>query len=103
MVIQKPGRGRPSRQFIVDQADLGMCDPARTGGLPAPVENQQIGRDIGREIGAARVLATTFRLDRTVGADRVATVLLDRLVDLLVAPFQVLTPGPGWLPPTLRS
>ena len=102
MVIKKPGRGRPSRQFIVDQADLGMC-VARTGGLPAPVENQQIWRDIGREIGAARVLATTLRLDRTVGVDRVATVLLDRLVDLLVAPFQVLTPGAGWLPPTLQS
>jgi hypothetical protein len=103
MVIQKPGRGRPSRQFIVDQADLGMCDLARTGGLPAPVENQQIWRDIGREIGAGCVLATTFRLDRTFGVDRVATVLLDRLVDLLVAPFQVLTPGAGWLPPTLQS
>ena len=80
-----------------------MCDLARTGGLVAPVENQQIWRDIGHEIGAARVLATTFRLDRTFGVDRVATMLLDRLVDLLVAPFQVLTPGAGWLPPTLRS
>jgi hypothetical protein len=103
MVIQKPGRGRPSRQFIVDQGDLGMCDLARTGGLAAPVENQQIWRDIGREIGAGGVLATTFRLDRTFGVDRVATMLLDRLVDLLVAPFQVLTPGAGWLPPTLQS
>lgn len=46
MVIQKPGRGRPSRQFILDQVDLGMRDLARTGGLPAPVENQQIWRDI---------------------------------------------------------
>src|ERR1700690_1584681 len=46
MVIQKPGRGRPSRQFILDQVDLGMGTPPRTGGLPAPVENQQIWRDI---------------------------------------------------------
>ena len=46
MVIQKPGRGRPSRQFILDQVDLGMQDLSRTGGLPAPVENQEIWRDI---------------------------------------------------------
>ena len=46
MVIQKSGRGRPSRQFILDQVDLGMSDLARTGGLPAPGENQQIWRDI---------------------------------------------------------
>ncbi len=49
MVIQKPGRGRPSRQFILDQVDLGMRDLARTGGLPAPVENQAIWRDIWYE------------------------------------------------------
>jgi hypothetical protein len=51
---------------------------------------------VGREIGAGRVLATTFRLERTFGVDLVATVLLDRFVDLLAAPFDVLPPGTGW-------
>ena len=49
------------------------------------------------------VVTLVSDLDRTFGVDRVATMLLDRLVDLLVAPFQVLTPGAGWLPPTLQS
>src|SRR3990170_2974194 len=49
MVIQKPGRGRPSRRFILEQVDLGMRDLARTGGLPTPVENAAIWRDIWYE------------------------------------------------------
>jgi len=39
-------RGRPSRQFILDQVDIGMSDLARVGGLPSPDENQAIWRDI---------------------------------------------------------
>lgn len=49
MVIQKPGRGRPSRRFILEQVDLGMRDLARTGGLPSPVESAAIWRDIWYE------------------------------------------------------
>ena len=46
MVIQKAGRGRPSRRFILEQVDLGMQDLARIGGLPSPVESVAIWRDI---------------------------------------------------------
>jgi fido (protein-threonine AMPylation protein) len=46
VVINKVGRGRPSRQFILDQVDMGMSDLARTGGLPSPEKNLQIWRDI---------------------------------------------------------
>src|SRR3989337_1335010 len=49
MVITKQGRGRPSRRFILEQVDLGMRDLARTGGLPTPVENAAIWRDIWYE------------------------------------------------------
>jgi len=49
MVIQKAGRGRPSRRFILEQVDLGMRDLARTGGLPSPVESAAIWRDIWYE------------------------------------------------------
>ncbi len=49
MVITKPGRGRPSRRYILAQVDLGMEDLARTGGLPSAVENDQIWRDIWYE------------------------------------------------------
>jgi hypothetical protein len=69
MVIQKPGRDRPSRQFIVDHDDLGMCDLARTGGLAAPVEDQQIWRDIGREIGAG-----AFSRRRSVSTGRSGSI-----------------------------
>jgi len=51
---------------------------------------------VGREIGAGRVLATTFRLDRAFGVDLVATVLLDRFVDLLATPFHLPPQGSGW-------
>lgn len=49
MVITKPGRGRPSRQYVLEQVDLGMADLARTGGLPTADENDQIWRDIWYE------------------------------------------------------
>jgi len=49
MVIQKAGRGRPSRRFVMEQVDLGMRDLARTGGLPSPVESAAIWRDIWYE------------------------------------------------------
>ena len=46
MAITKQGRGRPSRDYILGQVDIGMGDLARAGGLPSPVENDQIWRDI---------------------------------------------------------
>lgn len=46
MVITQTGRGRPSRIFVLGQVDIGISDLARTGGLPSPVENEQIWRDI---------------------------------------------------------
>jgi Fic family protein len=49
MVITKPGRGRPSRRYVLEQVDLGMEDLARTGGLPSADENDQIWRDIWYE------------------------------------------------------
>jgi Fic family protein len=46
MAITKPGRGRPSRLYILGQVDVGLTDLARAGGLPSPDENEQIWRDI---------------------------------------------------------
>ncbi|HTS14856.1 MAG TPA: Fic family protein [Candidatus Sulfotelmatobacter sp.] len=46
MVIQKAGRGRPSRRLILEQVDLAMADLARAGGLPSPVESEAIWREI---------------------------------------------------------
>jgi fido (protein-threonine AMPylation protein) len=46
VVITKPGRGRPSRSYILAQVDVGMADLARAGGLPSADENSQIWRDI---------------------------------------------------------
>lgn len=46
MSISKPTRGRPSRRFILEQVDLGMDDLKRAGGLPSPLENAEIWRDI---------------------------------------------------------
>jgi hypothetical protein len=46
MVITKPGRGRPSRKFILEQVDLAMDDLKRAGGLPTPDENDEIWRGI---------------------------------------------------------
>ena len=46
MAITKPGRGRPSRRFILEQVDLTMDDLKRTGGLPSPAENEEIWRNI---------------------------------------------------------
>ena len=51
---------------------------------------------IGREVAAGRVLVTTFRFADTFGVDPVATVLLDRLVELTGAPFPTCKRGPGW-------
>lgn len=41
-----PRRGRPSRQVILQLVDLGMGDLARAGGLPTPILNADIWRDI---------------------------------------------------------
>jgi hypothetical protein len=49
MVITKQGRGRPSRDYILGQVDIGMGDLARAGGLPSSDENEQIWRDISFE------------------------------------------------------
>lgn len=49
MVINKPGRGRPSRAFILEQVDIELRDLAKTGGLPSPTESQEIWRDIWHE------------------------------------------------------
>jgi len=46
MVITKQGRGRPSRDYVIGQVDVGMGDLARAGGLPSSLENEQIWRDI---------------------------------------------------------
>lgn len=46
MTVTKVGRGRPSRQLILDSVDIGMSDLARAGGLPSADENEQIWRDI---------------------------------------------------------
>lgn len=46
MTITKPGRGRPSRKFILEQVDLAIEDLQRTGGLPSPAENEEIWRNI---------------------------------------------------------
>jgi fido (protein-threonine AMPylation protein) len=46
VTITKPGRGRPSREYILAQVDVGMGDLARAGGLPSADENEQIWRDI---------------------------------------------------------
>ena len=46
MVITKQGRGRPSRDYVLGQVDIGMGDLARAGGLPSADENEQIWRDI---------------------------------------------------------
>jgi hypothetical protein len=51
---------------------------------------------IGREVAAGRVLVTTFRFADTFGVDPVATVLLDRLVELTGSPFPTCRRGPGW-------
>ncbi|MBX3030771.1 MAG: Fic family protein [Chloroflexi bacterium] len=49
MVILQTHRGRPSRQQILEQVDLGVSDLARAGGLPVPAENEAIWRDIWYE------------------------------------------------------
>lgn len=78
MVITKPGRGRPSRQFILEQVDLGMTDLTRTGGLPSPVEGDAIWRDIWYEEAhnstaiegntlALKEVKTLLEQDRPVG------------------------------------
>jgi hypothetical protein len=46
VTITKPGRGRPSRAYVLAQVDVGMGDLARAGGLPTADENDQIWRDI---------------------------------------------------------
>jgi len=46
VVITKQGRGRPSRNYVLAQVDVGMSDLARAGGLPSADENEQIWRDI---------------------------------------------------------
>lgn len=46
MVIEKQGRGRPSRAYVLRQVDLAMGDLARAGGLPTPEEGREIWRGI---------------------------------------------------------
>jgi len=46
MAITKQGRGRPSRDYVLGQVDIGMGDLVRAGGLPSSDENEQIWRDI---------------------------------------------------------
>jgi len=46
MSITKPGRGRPSRRFVLEQVDLDMDDLRRAGGLPSPAENDEIWHNI---------------------------------------------------------
>lgn len=49
-----------------------------------------------RAIGQGRVLATTFQLSEWFGVDPVATLLLDRFVELLGEPLDASPPHPGW-------
>jgi hypothetical protein len=51
---------------------------------------------LGREIGAGRIVASTFRLGAAFGIDPVATALLHRPLDLLAEPFGQPASGPGW-------
>lgn len=49
MVITKDGRGRPSRQSILEAVDQELLELAAIGGLPKPAEAEAIWQDIWYE------------------------------------------------------
>jgi hypothetical protein len=58
---------------------------------------------VARKVGRGRLLTTTFRLGDAFGVDPVATLLLDRFVDLTAEPLDAGTPGSTWAAPSQRS